>query len=133
GGGRGMRVVQAEEDLVEAYAVARGEASMAFGNADLYLERYLSHPRHIEVQVLADKHGNVVHLGTRDCSLQRRHQKIVEEAPAPGLPERLTERIGAAAVRGAKAIDYSTVGTFEFLLDQDGQFFFIEMNTRIQV
>jgi acetyl-CoA carboxylase biotin carboxylase subunit len=133
GGGRGMRVVNSADELVEAYNVARTEASLAFGNPDVYLERYLTHPRHIEVQVLADKHGNVIHVGTRDSSLQRRHQKILEEAPAPGLPERLAERVGVAAVRGAKAIDYSTVGTFEFLLDESGQFFFIEMNTRIQV
>lgn len=133
GGGRGMRVVLAAEDLADAYTMARGEASLAFGNPDVYLERYLMRPRHIEVQVLADKHGNVVHLGTRDCSLQRRHQKVLEEAPAPGLPDNITERIGAAAVKGAKSISYSTVGTFEFLLDESGQFYFIEMNTRIQV
>ena len=97
------------------------------------LRRYLNRPRHIEVQVLADKYGNVIHLGTRDCSLQRRHQKIVEEAPAPGLPAKLTDAIGAAAVKGSKAIGYSTVGTFEFLVDPQGDFYFIEMNTRIQV
>ena len=133
GGGRGMRVVQTPEDLSDAFTMARGEASMAFGNPDVYLERYLDNPRHIEVQVLADKFGNVVHLGTRDCSLQRRHQKILEEAPAPSVPDRVAERIGAAAIKGAKAIEYSTVGTFEFLMNQSGQFFFIEMNTRIQV
>lgn len=128
-----MRVVQTGEDLAEAYTVARGEASLAFGNPDVYLERYLSHPRHIEVQILADKHGNVIHLGTRDCSLQRRHQKILEEAPAPGVPESATRSICDAAVKGAAAIGYSTVGTFEFLMDESGQFYFIEMNTRIQV
>jgi acetyl-CoA carboxylase, biotin carboxylase subunit len=133
GGGRGMRVVNSPDELSEAYNVARSEASLAFGNPDVYLERYLVRPRHIEVQVLADKHGNVVHLGTRDCSLQRRHQKIVEEAPAPGLSRPLLDKIGKTAVRGAKAIDYTTVGTFEFLLDQDNDFYFIEMNTRIQV
>lgn len=133
GGGRGMRVVNSPSELLEAYNLAKSEASLAFGNPDVYLERYLSRPRHIEVQILADKHGNVIHLGTRDCSLQRRHQKILEEAPAPGISDKLTERIGAAAVKGAKAIDYSTVGTFEFLLNQHGDFYFIEMNTRIQV
>ncbi|MEO5951294.1 MAG: biotin carboxylase N-terminal domain-containing protein, partial [Chloroflexia bacterium] len=133
GGGRGMRVVNGPDDLVDAYNMARSEASLAFGNSDVYLERYLMRPRHIEVQVLADKHGNVVHLGTRDCSLQRRHQKIVEEAPAPGLSQTLLDEIGATAVRGTKAIGYTTVGTFEFLMDQKGDFYFIEMNTRIQV
>ena len=133
GGGRGMRVVNSADELIEAYNVAKSEASLAFGNPNVYLERYLLRPRHIEVQVLADKHGNVVHLGTRDRSLQRRHQKIVEEAPAPGLSARTLEQIGASAVKGAAAIGYTTVGTFEFLLDERGDFYFIEMNTRIQV
>ncbi|HEX9990957.1 MAG TPA: acetyl-CoA carboxylase biotin carboxylase subunit [Chloroflexia bacterium] len=133
GGGRGMRVVNSSDELIEAYNVAKSEASLAFGNPDVYLERYLYQPRHIEVQVLADQAGNVVHLGTRDCSLQRRHQKILEEAPAPGISDRLAERLGAAAVKGTKAIKYHTVGTFEFLVDESGDFFFIEMNTRIQV
>ncbi|MEP6776340.1 MAG: biotin carboxylase N-terminal domain-containing protein, partial [Chloroflexota bacterium] len=133
GGGRGMRVVNSADELIEAYNVAKSEASLAFGNPNVYLERYLLRPRHIEVQVLADKYGNVVHLGTRDCSLQRRHQKIVEEAPAPGLAAHTLQQIGAAAVKGAAAIGYTTVGTFEFLLDEHGDFYFIEMNTRIQV
>jgi len=133
GGGRGMRVVNSADELVEAYNVAKSEASLAFNNPDVYLEKYLNRPRHVEVQVLADNYGNVIHLGTRDCSLQRRHQKIVEEAPAPGLPLKLTEVIGAAAVKGSKAIGYSTVGTFEFLVVPQGDFYFIEMNTRIQV
>src|SRR3954452_13883542 len=133
GGGRGMRVVESADELQEAFTVARGEASLAFGNPDVYLERYLNNPRHIEVQVLADMYGNVIHLSTRDCSLQRRHQKILEEAPAPSVPDTVADRIGAAAVKGARAINYHTVGTFEFLMDESGQFFFIEMNTRIQV
>lgn len=133
GGGRGMRVVNSADELVEAYSLARSEASLAFNNPDVYLERYLNRPRHVEVQVLGDTYGNVIHLGTRDCSLQRRHQKIVEEAPAPGLPPKLEEALGNAAVKGSKAIGYSTTGTFEFLVDQSGDFFFIEMNTRIQV
>ncbi|HUP26831.1 MAG TPA: acetyl-CoA carboxylase biotin carboxylase subunit [Chloroflexia bacterium] len=133
GGGRGMRVVNSADELVDAYNVARSEASLAFGNPDVYLERYLNSPRHVEVQVLADKYGNVIHLGTRDCSLQRRHQKILEEAPAPGLPVSLTDAMGEAAVMGAKTINYSTVGTFEFLVDKSNSFYFIEMNTRIQV
>ena len=133
GGGRGMRVVNTPEELVDAYNMARSEASLAFGNPDVYLERYLSQPRHVEVQVLADKKGNVVHLGTRDCSLQRRHQKILEEAPAPGLPTKLLDAMGDAAVLGAKTINYHTVGTFEFLVDSKKNFYFIEMNTRIQV
>ena len=133
GGGRGMRVVNSPDELAEAYNMARSEASLAFGNPEVYLERYLVRPRHIEVQVLADKFGNIVHLGTRDCSLQRRHQKIVEEAPAPGLSQALLDEIGLTAVRGTRAIGYTTVGTFEFLLDEHGDFYFIEMNTRIQV
>jgi acetyl-CoA carboxylase biotin carboxylase subunit len=133
GGGRGMRVVNSADELVEAYNVAKSEASLAFNNPDVYLERYLNRPRHIEVQVLADNYGNIIHLGTRDCSLQRRHQKIVEEAPAPNLPAKTLEALGAAAVKGSTAIGYTTVGTFEFLLDESGDFYFIEMNTRIQV
>jgi acetyl-CoA carboxylase, biotin carboxylase subunit len=133
GGGRGMRVIRSGEELLEAFTLARGEASLAFNNPDVYLERYLARPRHVEVQILADRFGTVIHLGTRDCSLQRRHQKILEEAPAPSVPDSVAEKIGAAAVKGARAIDYNTVGTFEFLLDESGQFFFIEMNTRIQV
>jgi acetyl-CoA carboxylase biotin carboxylase subunit len=133
GGGRGMRVVYSPEDLASAYTVARSEASLAFNNPDVYLERYLLQPRHVEVQVLGDRFGNCIHVGTRDCSLQRRHQKIVEEAPAPNLPEGLEKKLGEAAITGARAINYHTLGTFEFLVDQNGQFFFIEMNTRVQV
>src|SRR5688500_1374591 len=133
GGGRGMRVVNSAEELIDAYNMARSEASLAFGNPDVYLERYLTNPRHVEVQVLADRHGNVVQLGTRDCSLQRRHQKIREGAPAPGHPVKLTDAMGDAAVLGSKTINYHTVGTFECLVDSKNNFYCIEIKTRIQV
>jgi acetyl-CoA carboxylase, biotin carboxylase subunit len=133
GGGRGMRVVETEHDLPDVYAVASNEARGAFGNADLYLEKYLTAPRHVEVQVLGDNYGQIIHLGTRDCSLQRRHQKVIEEAPAPGLSDAALKAIGAAAVKGCKHIGYSNAGTLEFLVDATGAFYFMEMNTRIQV
>jgi len=132
GGGRGMRVVHSEAALLGAISLTRQEALAGFGNATVYLERYLDHPRHVEVQVLADTCGNVVHLGERDCSLQRRHQKVVEEAPAPGLEPQLRAAIGARCVEACQRIGYRSAGTIEFLY-QDGEFFFIEMNTRIQV
>ena len=132
GGGRGMRVVHSEAALHNAIALTRGEASAAFNNDVLYMEKYLDHPRHIEFQVLADEHGNAVHLGERDCSMQRRHQKVMEEAPAPGLPESLRQRIGERCARACQEIGYRGAGTFEFLY-QDGEFYFIEMNTRVQV
>ncbi|MCC7414125.1 MAG: acetyl-CoA carboxylase biotin carboxylase subunit [Gammaproteobacteria bacterium] len=132
GGGRGMRVVHSEAALLGAISLTRQEAAAGFGNATVYLERYLEHPRHIEFQVLADNHGNIVHLGERDCSLQRRHQKVVEEAPAPGLSAELRQRIGDRCVAACRAFGYRSAGTIEFLY-QDGEFFFIEMNTRIQV
>src|SRR5690606_13317250 len=132
GGGRGMRVVHTEAALLNAVNMTRGEAQAAFANPVVYLERYLEQPRHIEVQVLADAHKNAVHLGERDCSMQRRHQKILEEAPAPDLPAKLRERIGERCVEACKRIGYRGAGTFEFLFE-DGQFFFIEMNTRVQV
>jgi acetyl-CoA carboxylase biotin carboxylase subunit len=132
GGGRGMKVVRSAEELAPAMALARAEAAAAFGNGDLYMEKYLTHPRHIEVQILADSHGNVVHLGERDCSLQRRHQKVIEEAPSPALDERTRAAIGAVAADAARRLGYRSVGTFEFLYE-DEQFFFIEMNTRLQV
>jgi acetyl-CoA carboxylase biotin carboxylase subunit len=132
GGGRGMRVVNSEAALFNAIAVTRGEALSAFGNDQLYMEKFLDHPRHIEFQVLADTHGNVVHLGERDCSMQRRHQKVVEEAPAPGISSEERERMGHLCAEACRMIGYRGAGTFEFLY-QDGEFFFIEMNTRVQV
>ncbi|MCC6867470.1 MAG: acetyl-CoA carboxylase biotin carboxylase subunit [Burkholderiales bacterium] len=132
GGGRGMRVVHTEAALVPAVTLTRGEAQAAFGNAVVYMEKFLTHPRHIEIQVLADEQKNAVYLFERDCSMQRRHQKIIEEAPAPGINQRLLTRIGERCVDACKRIAYRGAGTFEFLYE-DGQFFFIEMNTRVQV
>jgi acetyl-CoA carboxylase biotin carboxylase subunit len=132
GGGRGMKVVEREDELANALATARTEAQVAFGNGAVYLEKFLTHPRHIEVQVLADLHGNVVHLGERDCSLQRRHQKVIEEAPAQVLTDAQRAHLGNLVVATARSIGYRSVGTFEFLY-QDGNFYFIETNTRLQV
>ena len=133
GGGKGMKIAQTRDDLPGAFQLARAEAMACFGNGDLYMEKLVVRPRHIEVQVLGDKHGNVVHLGERECSLQRRHQKVLEEAPSPLVDAEMRERMGAAAVQAAKAIGYDTAGTVEFLADADKNFYFIEMNTRIQV
>ncbi len=133
GGGKGMRVAKDAEDFARSFQLARSEALSAFGNADVYVEKYLERPRHIEFQIVGDRHGNVVHLGERDCSVQRRHQKLIEEAPSPALNAELRAQMGDAAVRGAKAIDYVGVGTIEMLLNEDRSFYFMEMNTRIQV
>jgi len=133
GGGRGMRLVQSPDQLDTLFKAAQGEAEAAFGNPGLYMEKFIDRPRHVEVQVLADRHGNVVHLGERDCSIQRRHQKLLEEAPSPALDPELRRRMGEAAVAAARCIDYEGAGTVEFLLDRSGGVYFMEMNTRIQV
>ena len=132
GGGRGMRVVEKKEDLLKSVEMTKTEAGAAFGNPMVYMERYLQKPRHVEIQVLADKHGNAIYLGERDCSMQRRHQKVIEEAPAPGITQAEREKIGTACIEACKRIGYRGAGTFEFLYE-DGEFFFIEMNTRVQV
>jgi acetyl-CoA carboxylase biotin carboxylase subunit len=133
GGGKGMRVANDPEDFARAFQLARSEALSAFGSGDVYVEKYLARPRHIEFQILGDSHGNVIHLGERDCSVQRRHQKLIEEAPSPAMTPELRQRMGDDAVRGAKAIDYVGAGTIEMLLDSYGSYYFMEMNTRIQV
>lgn len=133
GGGKGMRVAQNEKELVKSIQAAQAEAQAAFGNSEVYLEKYVEEPRHIEFQILADQFGNVIHLGERDCSMQRRHQKLLEESPSSALTPELRQTMGEAAVKAVKAANYSSVGTIEFLLDKHNQFFFIEMNTRIQV
>ncbi|WP_312568404.1 acetyl-CoA carboxylase biotin carboxylase subunit [Comamonas sp.] len=132
GGGRGMRVVHTEAALVNAVQMTKAEAGAAFGNPAVYMEKFLQNPRHVEIQVLADQHKNAVYLGERDCSMQRRHQKVIEEAPAPGIPRRLVEKVGERCVAACKKINYRGAGTFEFLYE-NGEFYFIEMNTRVQV
>ena len=133
GGGKGMRVVNSEDELISSIETAQKEAQNYFGNPMVYIEKYLEYTRHVEIQLVGDKYGNVVHLGERDCSIQRRHQKLVEESPSPALNEELRNAMGQSAVRVAKAINYNSVGTVEFLLDEDNNFYFMEMNTRIQV
>ena len=133
GGGKGMRIAQNAKELTKSIQAAQSEAQAAFGNSEIYLEKYVEEPRHIEFQILADKHGNVIHLGERDCSLQRRNQKLLEEAPSSALTPDLRKAMGEAAVKAAKAANYSSAGTIEFLLDKHGNYYFIEMNTRIQV
>jgi acetyl-CoA carboxylase biotin carboxylase subunit len=133
GGGRGLRIARTPEELAAAFSVAEEEGAAAFGNGAIYVEKYLEHPRHIEFQIIADQHHHILHLGERECSVQRRYQKILEESPSPALTKRLREKMGATAVKAAEAIGYTNVGTIEFLLDQQGHFYFIEMNTRVQV
>ena len=133
GGGRGMRIVRKVEELENALETAQTEALAAFKNGAVYIERYIERPRHIEIQVLADEHGNTIFLGERECTIQRRHQKLLEEAPSPVITKKQREEMGAVAVKACKEIGYSSAGTFEFLLDEDGSFYFMEMNTRIQV
>lgn len=133
GGGKGMRICRSDDDVETNMNLCQAEAQNFFGNPDVYAEKFLENPRHIEVQILADQYGNVVHLGERDCSIQRRHQKLLEEAPSPAIDEATRKEMGAAAVRAAKAINYEGAGTCEFLLDHDGKWYFMEMNTRIQV
>ncbi|MDQ0298762.1 acetyl-CoA carboxylase biotin carboxylase subunit [Salibacterium salarium] len=133
GGGKGMRVAEDPEDLKNAIQMAQQEAATAFGDAGVYMEKFIEEPRHVEIQIMADAHGNVVHFGERDCSIQRRHQKLVEEAPSPALDEETRKAMGDAAVNAAKAVEYCGAGTVEFLLDKHKKFYFMEMNTRIQV
>ncbi len=133
GGGRGMRIVENPEELARAFGAAQREAEAAFGAGDVYLEKYLKNPRHVEFQILADSKGNVVHLGERECSIQRRHQKLLEESPSPAVSDRLRKKMGRVAVDGVRAVGYVNAGTIEFLLDENERFYFMEMNTRIQV
>ncbi|HZJ32928.1 MAG TPA: acetyl-CoA carboxylase biotin carboxylase subunit [Vicinamibacterales bacterium] len=133
GGGRGMRVVRAPDELPQLLRMATREAEAAFGNGDVYIEKYLDNPRHIEFQIIGDHHGNLVHLGERECSIQRRHQKLIEESPSPVLSEKARRRMGSLVVDAAKAVQYTNAGTFEFLMDGEGKFYYMETNTRLQV
>jgi acetyl-CoA carboxylase biotin carboxylase subunit len=133
GGGRGMRIVRDLEEMEQAFKTAQHEAETGFGNPDVYIEKYIEQPRHVEVQVFGDEHGNVIHFGERDCSVQRRHQKLIEESPSPVVDDSLRKQMGEAAVRGCQAVEYVNAGTIEFLVDKERNFYFMEMNTRIQV
>jgi acetyl-CoA carboxylase biotin carboxylase subunit len=133
GGGRGMRVVRSAPEMSRAYRTASREADAAFGVPDVYVEKYLENPRHIEFQILGDHFGNVVHLGERECSIQRRHQKLIEESPSPALSDKVRKKMGAVVVQAAREVQYANAGTFEFLMDGDGKFYFMEANTRLQV
>jgi acetyl-CoA carboxylase, biotin carboxylase subunit len=133
GGGRGMRIVREEAELENSYKTAQHEAEQGFGNPDVYIEKYIEEPRHVEVQVFGDQHGNVIHMGERDCSVQRRHQKLIEESPSPIVDDVLRKKMSEAAIKGCKAVNYENAGTIEFLVDKQKNFYFMEMNTRIQV
>ncbi|MDS1004856.1 acetyl-CoA carboxylase biotin carboxylase subunit [Clostridium sporogenes] len=133
GGGRGIRIVHSKENMIKAFNTAKSEAKGVFGDDSMYIEKFIKNPRHIEFQILGDNYGNIVHLGERDCSLQRRNQKVLEEAPSPSMNEELRRKMGEAAIKAANAVGYKNAGTIEFLLDEDGSFYFMEMNTRIQV
>jgi acetyl-CoA carboxylase, biotin carboxylase subunit len=133
GGGRGMRVVRTPAELGGLMRTAQREAEAAFGNGDVYIEKYLENPRHIEFQIIGDHHGNVIHLGERECSIQRRHQKLVEESPSPALTDRVRRKMGSLVVDAARAVQYTNAGTFEFLMDNEGRFYYMETNTRLQV
>ncbi|MFA4888178.1 MAG: acetyl-CoA carboxylase biotin carboxylase subunit [Candidatus Omnitrophota bacterium] len=133
GGGKGMRICHNDLTLASSLITAKAEAEANFGNSDVYIEKYIDRPRHIEIQILADKYGHILHLGERDCSIQRRHQKLLEESPSPAVDQKLRKRLGEAALKGAKTVNYVSCGTIEFLLDRNNKFYFMEMNTRIQV
>jgi len=133
GGGRGMRIVGKPENIERNFKSASDEALAAFGNGDMFIEKYLENPKHLEFQILGDKQGNVIHLGERECSLQRKHQKIIEESPSASVTPEMRKEMGEMAVRFAKSIGYYSAGTIEFIMDEDGSYFFMEMNTRIQV
>lgn len=133
GGGKGIRIVEREQDLEQAYNIVKQEAKISFNDDEIYIEKFIKNPRHVEIQILADEHGNVIHLGERDCSIQRRHQKMIEETPSTAIDEKIRNKMGDAAVKAAKAAGYTSCGTVEFLVDNDRNFYFMEMNTRIQV